>query len=318
MPRPPFDPDVARALDTQVDVVTGLTAEEIPALRARSEAPDIGSLTAGGSRTHSVHRVPRRDGGEIEIVIVRPADVADPVPLLFHIHGGGLVVGTAYDALLPLVELATDSGMAVSSVEYRLAPEHPYPAAIDDVHDALAWIAAEGPRLGIDPDRIIVEGVSAGGGLAAACALRARREGPALFGQMLICPMLDHRSSSASAWQMAGYGAWDRSANEMAWAAYLGGHPTDATADASAARAEDLSGLPRTYIDVGSAETFRDECVDYAARLWAAGGDCELHVWPGGAHGFDALAPTAQLTLDALEARRRWLRRILAVAGGRA
>ena len=129
---------------------------------------------------------------------------------------------------------------------------------------------------------------------------------------MLICPMLDDRSDSASAHQMAGRGSWDRVANETGWSAYLGPERTAVPPYAAPARAADLSGLPPTFVDVGSAETFRDEDVDYAHRIWAAGGDAELHVWPGGVHGFDALAPDAAIAREAREARARWLRRLLA------
>ncbi|WP_119697100.1 alpha/beta hydrolase [Microbacterium halotolerans] len=309
--RPPFDPEVAIALASREDIVTMLAPEQIQSLRARSEQPDVLALTRDGEATHTVHRIPRRDGGRIDLALIRPAASTRPVPLLFHVHGGGLVTGTAYDALAPVARIAATAGMAVSSVEYRLAPENPYPAAIDDVHDALVWIAAEAPDLGIDANRIVVEGVSAGGGLAAAAVLRSRDEGPDLYGQMLICPMLDHRNASGSAHQMAGHGAWDRSANETAWTAYLGGAPEHVPPTASPSRADDLSGVPRTFIDVGSAETFRDECVEYAARIWADGGDAELHVWPGGAHGFDVLVPDAALSRDAVAARVDWLRRVL-------
>lgn len=158
--------------------------------------------------------------------------------------------------------------------------------------------------------------MSAGGGLAAAGALLARdRGGPQLLGQMLICPMLDDRNDSASGFQMEGHGAWDRTANETAWDAYLGELPRDdVPIYASPGRAADLADLPPAFIDVGSAETFRDEDIAYASRIWAAGGEAELHVWPGGVHGFDALVPEAMISKDAREARARWLERLLARA----
>jgi acetyl esterase/lipase len=224
-----------------------------------------------------------------------------------------MVLGAATDVLPALAPLAARVGAAIVAVEYRLAPENRYPAAVEDVYAGLEWLAANAATLGLDPTRIIIDGVSAGGGLAAATALLSRdRQGPDLLGQMLICPMLDDRNDSASGHQMAGSGAWDRTANATGWAAYLGDLPReDVPIYASPGRATDLSGLPPTYIDVGSAETFRDEDVAYAARIWAAGGDAELHVWPGGVHGFDALAPDAPLSRDARDARARWLERVL-------
>ncbi|MEV6154612.1 alpha/beta hydrolase [Nonomuraea sp. NPDC052129] len=164
------------------------------------------------------------------------------------------------------------------------------------------------------PERIIVAGGSAGGGLAAALALMARdRGGPALFAQMLMCPMIDDRNDTASARQLVGLGVWDQASNQGGWTALLGDArgTNDVSPYAAPARAADLSGLPPAFIDVGSAETFRDEDVTYASRIWQAGGSAELHVWPGGFHGFDGLVPQAVLSQNAREARARWLGRIL-------
>jgi acetyl esterase/lipase len=175
------------------------------------------------------------------------------------------------------------------------------------------WTAAHAGDLGIDQDRIVIAGGSAGGGLAAAVALMARdRGGPALAGQMLMCPMLDDRNDTPSAVQMAGLGVWDRAANHTGWTALLGearGGP-DVSPYAAPARATDLSGLPPAFIDVGSAETFRDEDVTYASRIWQAGGAAELHVWPGGFHGF-AMMSQAAISQDAMAAQVSWLRRLL-------
>ena len=179
----------------------------------------------------------------------------------------------------------------------------------------LGWLAGPEAPPTVDPSRIVLAGVSAGGGLAAATALYARdHDGPALAGLLLMCPMLDHRSDSFSARQMEGVGSWDRVANVAGWTAYLGSdaHDDEVSLYASAARCADYCDLPPTFIDVGSAETFRDECVAFAADMWKAGGDAELHVWPGGTHGFDFLAPWAPMSRDARVARTAWLRRLLA------
>ena len=311
--RPPFDRDVAHALATRDDIVTSLQEDQIYELRTKVLAPTESELTLDGLFDLTEHEVLGPDANTLDVVLLRPRSAATPSPVIYHVHGGGLVVGTAYDVLPSLAPLAIHVGAAIASIEYRLAPENRYPAAVEDVFTGLEWLSVNAVELNLDAERIVIDGVSAGGGLAAATALLARdRGGPALLGQMLICPMLDDRNNSVSSEQMAGVGAWDRTANETGWSAYLGDMSrADLPIYASPGRAEDLSGLPPTFIDVGSAETFRDEDISYASRIWAAGGDAELHVWPGGAHGFDALVPEAPLSRDAKEARLRWLQRLL-------
>lgn len=322
MPTPPaFDRELAVALRDRADeVVTALVADQIAGLRRRSAGPPEVTAVAEGAFGTSVHAAPSDGAGpDVEVVLLRPRAAVGPVPCLLHLHGGGLVTGGAWDDVVPLLGMAADLGCAIASVGYRLAPEHPYPAALEDAYGALQWLAREGDALGVDPDRIVVEGISAGGGLAAAVSLLARdRGGPAVAGQMLICPMLDDRNDTGSAHQMAGHGAWDQVANATAWRAYLGaGAGADGVPGyAAPARADDLGGLPPAFIDVGSAETFRDEAVGYACRIWLAGGAAELHVWPGGFHGFDYFEPGARLSRDARAARTRWLARLLAGADG--
>jgi len=314
--RPPIDPEVEAVLRAERgQVVTTLAPDQIAGLRLRSVPPDAGALTGDGRFAMSTHRVPSEDGSsDVTVLLLRPASAPGPLPLIVHLHGGGMVAGSVYDDVVFTVGLAAQAGCAVASVEYRLAPEDPYPAALQDSYGALVWLAENAAVLGLDPGRVVIEGVSAGGGLAAATALLARdRGGPSLAGQMLIFPMLDDRNDSASAVQMAGYGAWDRSANATAWGAYLADLAGSAEVPIYAApgRASDLSGLPPTFIDVGSAETFRDEAIAYAGLIWLCGGEAELHVWPGGIHGFDFLAPGAAVSRDAREARLRWLARLL-------
>ena len=320
-PRPPFDPEIEATLTALgSEVVTGLAAEDIDQLRSRVTPPDLASLTLGATFEITVHRIPVAwDRSEATLVLVRPTAHAGPVAVVYHLHGGGLVAGSVYEDLPWLLELAAQAGTAVAAVEYRLAPEWPFPAAVEDSYAGLEWLAEHGAKHGVDPARIVVSGVSAGGGLAAATALLARdRRGPHLAGQLLIYPMLDDRNDSLSAVQMAGVGSWDRAANATGWRAYLGsgsGGP-HTPGHAAPARAEDLSGLPPTFVDVGSAETFRDEDIAYAQRLWRCGGDAELHVWPGGCHGFDFLAPQARMSRNARAARVRWLTGVLARSPG--
>lgn len=314
--RPPFDPELEAALVRRRDeVVLELAAHEIPALRTRSAGPEVvEAAVTGRFRTTVLTAAGAGRRPDVPVLLVRPTSAVGPVPWFLHLHGGGLVTGTMWDDVVPLLDLAAEAGCAIASVGYRLAPEHQYPAALDDAETALTWLVANAGELGLDPVRVVVEGISAGGGLAAALALLARdRGGPTLAGQLLACPMLDDRNDSASARQMAGHGAWDRTANATAWRAYLGDAAggDDVPAHAAPARAGDLGGLPPTFVDVGSAETFRDEVVDYATRLWLAGCTAELHVWPGGFHGFDYFEPTAVLSRHAREARRQWLLRLL-------
>ncbi|MGD6741884.1 alpha/beta hydrolase [Streptomyces sp. BH106] len=273
------------------------------------------TLTRGGAYTLEERVTPGPQGApDISLLICRPTAPTGPVPALYHTHGGGMIIGDNRVGLPELLELGEDLGAAVVSVEYRLAPETPHPGPVEDCYAGLVWTARHAEELGIDPERIIVAGGSAGGGLAAAVALMARDcSGPALLGQMLMCPMLDDRNDTPSAHQMAGLGVWDRAANQAGWTALLGDArgTDDVSPHAAPARATDLSGLPPAFIDVGSAETFRDEDVAYASRIWQAGGSAELHVWPGGFHGFDIAAPQAAISQDARTARALWLRRIL-------
>ena len=320
-PPPPFDPEVAAVLtDMSGGVSAGtFTLDMIPALRdgLASSMPPVTDedLRRGGTFDVATRYAPGPEGTpDVPLLVCRPAAAPDPVPALYHIHGGGMIMGDNLTGITAMLDLAERFTFAVVSVEYRLAPETPYPGPVEDCYAGLAWTAKNAAELGIDPARIIVGGGSAGGGLSAATALLARdRGGPMLAGQLLLCPMLDDRNDTPSAIQMAGLGVWDRSANEVGWTALLGdarGGP-DVSSYAAPARAGDLSGLPPAYIDVGSAETFRDEAVAYASRIWQAGGDAELHVWPGGCHAFAGFAPRAALSKDAVAAPDAWLRRLL-------
>ncbi|ANZ14660.1 alpha/beta hydrolase [Streptomyces noursei] len=322
---PPFDPELAASLESMKDVLTtGLSVEDIEALRDGPGADPMAEvdLTMDGAFHVEDRRAPGpADGPDISLLICRPTGPAParPRPLLYYVHGGGMVVGNNRDGMTVPLALAAELDAVVVSVEYRLAPEHPHPAPIEDVYAGLVWTAAHAGELDADADRIVVAGTSAGGGLAAALALLTRdREGPRPIGQLLMCPMLDDRNDTPSAHQMAGLGVWDRSANETAWTALLGasrGGP-DVSPYAAPARAEDLTGLPPAFLDVGTAETFRDEVVAYANRIWQAGGVAELHVWPGGFHGFADLVPRARLSRAALAAHLNWLRRLLGASSG--
>ncbi|GID30486.1 alpha/beta hydrolase [Paractinoplanes brasiliensis] len=320
-PPVPFDPELAAALAALGDQVpTAITPDMIAAARQATDPamapPTDEELSLGGTYTVAERVVPGpADAPDISLLICTPAGADSACPAIYYTHGGGMILGDNRNGMAGMVEIAARYGAVVVSVEYRLAPETRHPGPIEDVYAGLVWTAKNAAELGIDPDRILIAGGSAGGGLTAALGLLARdRGGPAVLGQLLMCPMLDDRNDSVSAEQMAGRGVWDRTANATGWGALLGdaaGGP-DVSPYAAPARATDLSGLPPAFIDVGSAETFRDEDVAYATAIWQAGGRAELHVWPGGYHGFEAFAPAAAVSQDAKAARLRWLDRLFA------
>jgi acetyl esterase/lipase len=315
---PPFDPELAAALEVVSESVPStFTIDMLPAIRegVALMPRDEALLTRDGFFEVEDRAVPGPEGApDISLLICRPTAPGAGRPVFYHVHGGGMILGDNRMGVDPALDWARELDAVVVSVEYRLAPEHPHPAPVEDVYAGLVWTADHAEELGGDRERIVILGASAGGGLTAALALLARdRKGPRPLGQLLMCPMLDDRNDTHSAHQMAGLGVWDRTSNDTGWTALLGdlrGGP-DVSPYAAPARAEDLSGLPPAFIDVGSAETFRDETLTYASRIWQAGGVAELHVWPGGFHGYDNFAPQTALSQATMAARLAWLRRLL-------
>ncbi|MDX2815692.1 alpha/beta hydrolase [Streptomyces sp. PA03-5A] len=319
-PPPPFDPELAATLAVVSKTVPASITRDVLAEMRRDGVfprPTDEELSRNGLFEIEERQVRGPQGApDISLLIGRPASTGRtrPSPVLYFTHGGGMIMGDNRGGFANALDLALELDAIVVSVEYRLAPEHPHPAPIEDVYAGLLWTAQHAQEIGGDAERIVITGPSAGGGLTAALALLLRdRKGPQPIGQLLVCPMLDDRNDTPSAHQMAGLGVWDRTSNETGWTALLGdkrGGP-DVPGYAAPARAEDLSGLPPAFLDVGSAETLRDEVVTYASRIWQAGGTAELHVWPGAFHGFDEFAPQSALGMAARAARLRWLQKLL-------
>jgi acetyl esterase/lipase len=324
-PAPPWDAELAGPIR---EILGGmrmpLTPELIPQRRAAAAAIRLSDadIRRGGRFELNEAVVPGPPGTVgIRLLICRPTFARGPFPVIYNTHGGGMVAGDHRTReLAGELDRAERLGLAVVAVDYRLAPEHPHPAPVEDCYAGLEWVGAHGAGLDLDPERIVVSGNSAGGNLAAALALLARdRGGPPLLGQMLQCPMLDDRCDTVSSAQMDAVGLWDGRSNRAGFTALLGERRgTDAVpCYAAPARAADVSGLPPTFIDVGSVEALRDEAVTYATRIWQTGGDCELHVWAGAFHSFDEWVPDAVVSRTACAARVDWLHRILAASGYR-
>lgn len=243
----------------------------------------------------------------IDIRLHRPPVDNGPGPALLWIHGGGYVIGTAQQDDRMCRKLAQELGITVAANDYRLAPENPYPASLDDCYAALLWLS----RLpAVDPSRIVIGGASAGGGLAAALAFMVRDRGEiSPVAQLLVYPMLDDRSAHHTHLDEIEYRLWGRRSNEFGWSAYLG----DADpAVAVPARRTDLAGLPPAWIGVGTLDLFHDEDVAYAERLTAAGVPCELEVVQGAFHGFDQIVAKSLVSQDFFNSYATNLRAALA------
>ncbi len=246
----------------------------------------------------------------VVVRVHRPRGVDGPLPCLYSIHGGGYVAGTYESDDVKFDRWCQEFGIVGVSVEYRLAPETPYPGPLEDCYAGLAWTFEHADELGIDPRRVGITGVSAGGGLCAALALlvRDRAEHTVQF-QLLDCPMIDDRQTTSWS-RLDDLLIWSRQANEFGWRSYLGDlyGGSAIPAYAAPARAEDLSGLPEAFVGVGGADGFRDEDIIYAMRLYGAGVPTELHVYPGAPHGV-ALFVGTSIAKRYNGDQRDWLRR---------
>ncbi|OCL13073.1 hypothetical protein AOQ84DRAFT_352189 [Glonium stellatum] len=287
-------------------------------LRFRQETSQtLTEVIADRPIRHEERSISGPNGNTLTLSIFRPAasqHSAAARPCLYNTHGGGLAGGNRFLGMHGVLSWVLQFDIVAVTVEYRQPPEHRYPAAVEDCYAGLVWVAAHAAELRVDLEMLVIMGGSAGGGLAAATALMARdRRGPKLKAQMLYYPMLDCRGVTVSSKQFVGDGiVWDRESDQRAWQWYLGeeGVKGDVSEYASPSLAKDLAGLPEAFIEVGSSEVFRDESVAYASRLWEAGVQAELHVWPGGFHAFSLFAPNAKLSKESLEVRTNWVNRM--------
>ena len=295
---PITDPQLAAGLAGFEEAVGSITLDDIPATRQflaelltamAAQAPDISGVVT------SDHHAPGLGGApDVMVRIYQPESRPETLPALLWIHGGGYVLGDVQGDDLKAKGLALALNCVVASVEYRLAPEHPFPAPVEDCYAALKWLASNADQFGINQARIAIGGASAGGGLAAGLGLLARdRAEVDVCYQLLIYPMIDDTNVAQAGPDVPDAPLWTRANNLIGWRAYLGQEPggDGVSAYAAASRAADVSGLPPTYIGVGTPDLFRDEDIAYAQRLMKAGVPTELHVYADGFHGFDGFAP---------------------------
>lgn len=293
-----------------------LTDDSLAQVRAYEWPFPAPSDDVMASSTTESRYVPGPEGGpDVQVIIYKPTVATGPLGCIFHIHGGGYVIGDVKMMDFAHRNFVHELGCVIVTVDYRIAPETIFPGAVEDCYAALRWLFAEAEALGVDRDRVGIMGESAGGGLAAAFALLVRDRGEyRLAFQNLNCPMLDDRTGvSDSPNPYAGEFIWTRQNNQYGWRSLLGQEPggPDVSPYASAARAADLAGLPPTFINVGTLDLFVDEDIAYAQRLICAGVPTELHVYPGGFHGFDAWdsAISARARADRLASLRVALKR---------
>jgi acetyl esterase/lipase len=324
-PRPIYDPSLVPLLDSasmpedfDLDMLRGMASGEEHCAHGSFVFNADTVLKDKPHLVHTEYSVPGPNNTTVCLSVFAPKQATSvPRPVLYHIHGGGMVSGDRFTGLTQAIDLLEGIDCVVVSVEHRLAPETRAPGPAEDCFAGLVWISQNAAKLQIDPEAIVVFGVSGGGALAAAICLMARDRNALPFpikAQMLYSPLLEDRLDASSAVQFE-YGnpantAWIRSI----WDCILG----DARGSDSVtpyevpARETDLSNLPPTYIDAGECEVFRDPAVAFATTMWQCGSTCELHIWPGAFHGFDMLDdPNTPLISIANQTKRSWFQRVL-------
>ena len=299
-----LDPELIAPLDAwQTATKGGINLHDIPATRRMMDelaAAQMAKAAPIEGVTSVDKKVPGPKGDpDVFVRIYQPADRPATLPALLWIHGGGYVLGSVERDDLLAKHLARVGQCVVASVEYRLAPEYPFPAPVEDCYAALKWLASHSAELGVNKSRIAIGGASAGGGLAAGLAVLTRdRAEIELAFQLLIYPMIDDRNVAPASATAPDTYVWTRENNLMGWRAYLGHEPggKDVSPYAAASRTTDLKGLAPAYIPVGDLDLFLDENITYAQRLLAAGVPTELHVYPGAFHGFNGFVPNAEVS----------------------
>lgn len=293
-----YDPELQAVLSLLPDTSLGITDP----VKAREYFLEMTTALNGGIDASGVaienRAIPGPDGTpEVPVRIYTPEGLAHAVPGILHIHGGGFVIGNLDSEQGACIALCRNLGVVVVSVDYRLAPETPYPGPLEDCYAALRWANTNSAQLHIDPTRLAVFGLSAGGGLSAAVALLARdRGGPPLCFQYLGIPELDDRLQTVSMQRFVDTPMWNRPNAELSWDYYLGDRyrrgADDVPYHAAPARAEDLAGLPPAYVSTMEFDPLRDEGVEYALKLMRSGVATELHAFPGTFHGSSLFAHT--------------------------
>src|SRR6266700_4525201 len=308
-----LDPELRAGL-AAMPAMDGLV-EDVPSLRKMMlEMMTALPRTRLESVTIEDRYIPGPEGApEVLVRIYSPKARAEVLPGVLWIHGGGFIMGHPIMDDNLCQRFVEHVGCVVVSVDWRLAPENPFPAGVEDCYAALQWMVASAPELRIDIDRVAVAGASAGGGITAAVALLARdRGGPKLAFQMPLYGCLDDRHITPSSQVITDPRVWNRDISLKAWKLYLGdSQQGEVSPYAAPTRAKDLSGLPPAYICIGEADLMRDENIEYAMRLMQAGVSTELHIYPGAFHGFDVMVPTAAISQRAASEYTDALKRAL-------
>lgn len=298
-----LDPELKGPIKMMLSQMPPMSFDNLPAARAasrqmmaamKSQMPVIPGVITKDQTIPGPKKSP-----DVTVRIYRPEKMSGLMPALLWIHGGGYMLGEIDQEDFTAKQFTLNAECVVVSVEYRLAPEHPYPAPLEDCYAALKWLAANANKLGVDYSRIAIGGASAGGGLASGLAILARdRAELKIIFQLLIYPMINDCNIAPADNTLPDTLFWTRENNLIGWRSYLGCEPgrEGISCYAAAYRAENLQGLPSAYVAVGDLDLFAREDIDYASRLIAAGVPTELHVYPGGCHAFDMLVPNADIT----------------------
>jgi acetyl esterase/lipase len=312
-----LDPETRDGLDLFLAAVPGGFGAIPDIVQRRAVAEEFLQLTTAGlppndqviSQERIITGPP--DNPELTVRVYTPAQATGVrLPGILMIHGGGMIMGSVAAEHIKAETYCEAVNAVIVSTDYRKAPENPYPAGPDDCYAALNWMVDHADELDIDPMRIAVLGGSAGGNLAISTTLRARDlAGPTIAYLMAPYPMLDQRNTKPSSHEITDIGVWDRATNVEAWDWYLDGQSPDAYA--APAHADDLSGLPPTFIDVGTLDAFRDEDIAFVGRLAMAGVPVEFHLYPGAFHASEVFAPAAELSQRITATRIAALRRAL-------